>query len=54
MYRGLHQYTRLPYSVASAPAQFQNVMDTILQGIPGVISYIYDILITGAMDEEHL
>ena len=54
MHRGMYQYIRLPYGVASAPSQFQNVMDTILQGIPGVICYIDDILITGAMDEEHL
>ena len=53
-HRGLYQYTRLPYGVASAPAQFQKVMDTILQGIPGVTCYIDDILITGATEEEHL
>ena len=53
-HRGLYQYTRLPYGVASAPAQFQKVMDTILQGIPRVICYIDDILITGSTDEQHL
>ena len=29
-------------------------MDTILQGIPGVMCYIDDILITGKTDAEHL
>ncbi len=29
-------------------------MDTILQGFPGVMCYIDDILVTGASDEEHL
>ena len=53
-HRGLYQYTRLPYGVASAPAQFQKVMDTILQGIPGVTCYIDDILITCATVEEYL
>ena len=53
-HRGLYQYTRLPYGVASTPAQFQKVMDTILQGIPGVLCYIDDILITGSSDSEHL
>ena len=53
-HRSLYQYTQLPYGVASAPAQFQKVMDTILQGIPGVNGYIDDILSTGATDEEHL
>ena len=36
-HRGLYCYTRLPFGVASAPAMFQQVMDTILQGIPNVI-----------------
>ena len=53
-HRGLYRYTRLPYGIASAPAIFQRVMDTILQGLPGVIYYIDDILVTGANDAEHL
>ena len=53
-HRGLYRYTRLPYGIASAPAIFQRVMDTILQGLPGVMCYIDDILVTGANDAEHL
>ena len=53
-HRGLYEYTRLPFGVASAPALFQKTMDTILQGIPGVKCYIDDILVTGANDQEHL
>ena len=33
-HRGLYQYNRLPLGIASAPAQFQKVMDMILQGVP--------------------
>jgi predicted O-methyltransferase YrrM len=33
---------------------FQKMMDTILQGIPGTICYVDDILVTGATEEEHL
>ena len=53
-HKGLYQYTRLPFGIASAPAVFQRVMDTILQGIDGVACYIDDIIITGKTDEEHL
>ena len=49
MHKGLYQYTRLPFGVASAPAIFQKTMDIILQG---VICYIDDILITGANDKD--
>ena len=53
-HRGLYCYTRLPFGVASAPAMFQQVMDIILQGIPNVICYINDILVTGSDDTAHL
>ena len=35
-HKGLFQYTRLPYGIASAPAIFQMTMDKILQGLDGV------------------
>eukprot|EP00731_Ephydatia_muelleri_P019518 Em0012g343a len=47
-------YTRLPFGVASAPALFQRAMDSILQGIAGVICCIDDILVTGKDDVQHL
>ena len=53
-HRGLYRYSRLPFGVASAPAMFQQVMDTILQGIPGVICYLDDILVTGRDEADHL
>ena len=53
-HQGLYCYERLPFSVASAPAMFQKIMDTILQGIPNVICYIDHILITGKDDATHL
>ena len=52
--KGLYQYTRLPFGVASAPSIFQRTMDSLLQGIPKVCIYLDDILITGAMEAEHL
>ena len=51
---GLFRYCRLPFGIASAPAIFQRAMDTLLQGIPHVICYIDDVLVTGLTEEEHL
>ncbi|KAL5515892.1 hypothetical protein EMCRGX_G001137 [Ephydatia muelleri] len=52
----LKRYKRLPFGfgVSSAPALFQRAMDTILQGLPGVVCYQDDILVTGKEIEEHL
>ena len=53
-HKGLYQYNRLPFGVASAPAVFQQTMEKILQGLPKVVVYIDDILVTGRTDEEHM
>ena len=53
-HQGLYQYRRLPFGVASAPALFQKLMDTVLQGIPGVICYIDDILLSSADESTHM
>ena len=53
-YHGLYRYTRLPFGIASAPAIFQRTMDTILDGIPNVLCYNDNILITGKTKSEHL
>ena len=52
-HKGLFRYTRLPFGVASAPSIFQRLMETILQGIPKVIVYIDDILVSGHSEDEH-
>jgi hypothetical protein len=46
-HRGLFKYKRLPFGIASSPGIFQRTMDTLLEGIPGVCTYIDDILVTG-------
>ena len=53
-HKGLYRYSRLPFGIASAPALFQQIMEKILNGIPKVVVYIDDILVSRATDAEHL
>ena len=53
-HKGLFQYTRLLYGIASVPAIFQMTMDKVLQGMNGVSCYLDDILVTGRDETEHL
>ncbi|CAL9702160.1 unnamed protein product [Knipowitschia caucasica] len=50
---GLFQFTRVPFGLASAPSAFQKMMETILEGLPGVQYYLDDIVVYGASKEEH-
>ena len=49
----LFRYSRLPFGVSSSPAILQRVMDSMLQGIPGVCEYLDDIPVSDATDSEH-
>ena len=53
-HRGLYVYNCLPFGVASVPAIFQKIMDTVLQGITGVTCYIDDILVSSPDEETHI
>ena len=50
---GLYRPKRLPYGVASAPALWQETMDKIFTGLPGVFIFVDDIVVAGKDEEEH-
>ena len=53
-HRGLFQYTRLPFGIATAPALFQRTMESLLADIPMCRPYLDDIIVSGKTDEEHI
>ena len=50
---GLYQFCRMPFGLSGAPGSFQRLMDSILRGLPFVLTYIDDILIHSATEELH-
>ena len=53
-HKGLYHYNHLPFGVASAPAVSQQLVEQVLQGLPGVACYLDDVLITGRNGQDHL
>ena len=53
-HKGLFTYHRLPFGVSSTPGIFQRIIESVLQGIPYVLVYLDDILVTGQSTEEYL
>ncbi len=50
--KGLFQYNRLPFGIASAPAIFQRHIESVLSGLDGV--YVDNILLTCHTLESHV
>lgn len=53
-HRGIYTVNRLPYGTKPACAIFQKIVEKTLQGLPGVVNFLDDILVTGRSFEEHL
>ena len=53
-HKGLYRYNRLCFGPSPAPAIFQNLVDNLVAGIPGVAAYLDDIIVTGQTKAEHL
>ena len=47
-------YNRLPFGVLSAPGIFQCTIESLLKGIPTVLVYLDDILVTGPTQEQYI
>lgn len=47
------RFKRLPFGLCNAPDIFQNALETVVAGIPGVLVYLDDILIYGPDETTH-
>ena len=52
--RGLLRFSRLPFGVNSCVGIFQREIEKVLQGIPDVIVFLDDVLVSGKTQAEHL
>lgn len=52
-HRGVYLMNRLPFGITPASGIFQREIERILQGIPNVVNFIDEILITGKNEMKH-
>jgi hypothetical protein len=50
---GRYCFNTMPFGISSAPEHFQRRMNEILEGLPGVVCLVDDILVHGSNEEEH-
>ena len=50
---GRYCFNRLPFGISSAPEIFQKKMSAVLEGIPGVLCHLDDVLVYGKDSQEH-
>nr|XP_056704934.1 uncharacterized protein K02A2.6-like [Euleptes europaea] len=53
-HRGTFRVTSLQFRVSTAPGIFQNLMENLLKGLPGVVPYFDDSLIAASSNDELL
>jgi hypothetical protein len=53
-HKGLFQYQKMPFGVASAPAIWQKTMDQVLQNTPRTQCIMDDMIVTGSDDDDHV
>ncbi|XP_058820892.1 uncharacterized protein K02A2.6-like [Topomyia yanbarensis] len=52
-HRGLYRYNRLTPGVKAAPGAFQQLIDTMLAGLPHTCGYLDDVVVGGVNPENH-
>ena len=50
---GRYCFNKLPFGISSAPELFQRQIGRILEGLPGVLCLMDDVIIFGASQSEH-
>lgn len=53
-HKGVFAVNRLPFGISPATGIFQGEMEKLLQGIPGVVNFVDDIVVTGPTRQAHL
>ena len=51
---GKYEYLKVPFGLAQAPTNFQELMNKVLKDLPFAIAYLGDIIIYSKTAEEHL
>ena len=51
---GKYEYMKVPFSLAQAPAYFQNLMNRVLNGLHFTLAYLDDVIIFSETEEQHL
>ena len=52
-HNGRYCFNKLPFGISSAPEHYQKRMGKILQGLPGVLCHMDDVLVFGRDTQEH-